>query len=91
MGKIGTRMKEPKNNQSEPAWLDPRNDRKTPFSDAELERFTDDFIARMGDVKAWQNLIEDVGELKARENLKARIAAQDEKSLINWDPTGPFN
>ena len=31
---------------SEPSWLD-RNDRKRPFTDAELDVLADDFIARM--------------------------------------------
>ena len=45
-------MKEKKPTNSEPDWLDPRNDRKTPFSDAELDVLADDFIARMADTEA---------------------------------------
>ena len=33
---------------SEPSWLD-RNDRKTPFTDAELDVLADDFIARLAE------------------------------------------
>jgi len=36
---------------SEPSWLDPRNDRKTPFTDAELETLADDFIATIADTQ----------------------------------------
>src|SRR6266446_6208138 len=49
-------MKEKTQTSSEPSWLDPRNDRKTPFTDAELDVLADDFIARMADTQAWQDL-----------------------------------
>ena len=32
---------------SEPSWLEPRNDRKTPYTDAEFDVLADDLIARM--------------------------------------------
>jgi len=84
-------MKEKKQTSSEPSWLDPRNDRKTPFSDAELDVLADDFIARMADTQAWQDLVAEVGEQRAREVVKQRLAAQDPNSLINWQPDGPLN
>ena len=52
-------MKEKTQTSSEPSWLDPRNDRKTPFTDAELNVLADDFIARMTDTQAWQDLVAD--------------------------------
>ena len=76
---------------SEPSWLDPRNDRKTPFSDAELDVLAHDFIARMADTPAWQDLVAKVGEPKARDLVKQRLAAQDANSLINWQPDGPLH
>ena len=84
-------MKEKKQTSSEPSWLDPRNDRKTPFSDAELDVLADDFIARMADTQAWQDLVAEVGEQRARDVVKQRLAAQDPNSLINWEPDGPLN
>ena len=84
-------MKEKTQTSCEPSWLDPRNDRKTPFSDAELDVLAEDFIARMADTKAWQDLVAEVGELKAREVLKQRLAAQDANNLINWQPDGPLH
>ena len=69
---------------SEPSWLDPRNDRKMPFTDAEL-----DVLARMADTQAWQDLVAEVGEQQAKEVVKQRLAAQDANSLINWQPVGP--
>jgi hypothetical protein len=85
---LGLNMSDTKTPEAEPAWLDPSNDRKTPYSDAELDIFTDDFIARLGDTSAWQDLVQDVGEIKARQILRERLAAQDERSLVNWDPVG---
>jgi hypothetical protein len=84
-------MQEKKQTSSEPSWLDPRNDRKTSFSDAKLDVLADDFIARMADTQAWQDLVGEVGEQRAREVVKQRLAAQDPNSLINWQPDGPLN
>ena len=76
---------------SDPSWLDPRNDRKTPFTDAELEILANDFIAAIADTAAWQNLVAEVGEPQAREVAKKRLAAQDANSLVNWQPDGPLH
>jgi hypothetical protein len=73
-------MKEEAQTSSEPSWLDPRNDRKTPFTDAELDVLADDFIARMADTQVWQNLVTEVGEQQAREVVKRRLAALDPKN-----------
>ena len=74
---------------SEPAWLDPSNDRKTPHSDAELDRLTDDQIAMLADTPAWRKLVADVGRQRAREIVKLRLAGRDTNSFINWQPRGP--
>jgi len=84
-------MKKKLQTSSEPSWLDPRNDRKTPFTDAELDLLICDFIARMADTEAWQGLVAEVGEQQAREVVKQRLAAQDANSLINWQPEGPLH
>ena len=84
-------MKEKTQTNSEPSWLDPRNERKTPFTDAELQLLADDFIARMADTQAWQDLVAEVGEQQAKEILKQRLATQDANSLVNWQPRGPLN
>jgi hypothetical protein len=63
-------MKEKTRTSSEPSWLDPRNDRKAPFMDAELDVLADDFIARMADTQAWQDLVAKVGQQQAKEALK---------------------
>ena len=67
---------------SEPAWLDPSNDRKTPYSDAELNRLTDDQIAMLEDTPAWRKLVADVGSRRAREIAKLRLASRDPNSLV---------
>ena len=74
---------------SEPSWLDPRNDRKTPYSNAELDRLTDDQIAMLADTPAWKKLVADVGTQRAREIVKSRLAGRDPNSLVNWQPSGP--
>lgn len=81
-------MKEKTPSESEPSWVDPRNDRKSPFTEAELDLLADDFIARIADTRSWLDLVADVGEQKAREVVKLRLAAQDANSLINWQPDG---
>ena len=74
--------------ENEPDWLDPGNDRKTPYTDAELEMLASDFLAMNKDVAVWKTLIAKVGELEALAVVKQRLAARDPKSLINWSPGG---
>jgi hypothetical protein len=45
-------MKETTHTSLEPSWLNPHNEHKKPFTDAELEILADDFIARMADTQA---------------------------------------
>ena len=73
----------------EPEWLDPSHDRKTPYTDEELELFVADFMANMTDVRAWNALVQEVGEETAKQILKERFMALDHKNLINWHPRGP--
>ena len=75
----------------EPSWLDPRDDRKKPFTEAELDSLVDDFISSMLDTDAWQALVAELGERQAREVAKKRLAAQDANSLLNWQPDGPLH
>ena len=84
-------MKEKRQASSKPAWLDPRNDRKKPFADTELDVFVDDFIAKTADTKAWQDLVAEFGEPIARDVLKQRLATQDANGLVNWDLVGPLH
>ena len=54
-------MEVERSKSSEPSWLDPSNDRRTPNSNAELDRLTDDQIAMLADTPAWRSLVADVG------------------------------
>ena len=73
---------------SEPDWLDPANDRKTPYTDAELDMLAADFIAMNRDTPAWRKLVAEVGEQEASAVAKQRLAARDSRSLLNWKPVG---
>jgi hypothetical protein len=84
-------MKEKSQASSEPSWLDPCDDRKTPFTDAELDVLADDLIAMMADTRSWQDLLAEIGEKQARHMVKQRLAAQDSNNLINWQPYGPLH
>ena len=77
--------------RSEPAWLDPRNDRKIPYTDAELDRLTDDQIAMMADTAAWRDLVAEFGKQRARETVKQRLAGRNPNSLINWELGAPLH
>jgi hypothetical protein len=74
---------------TEPSWLDPSNDRKMPYSDAELDRLTDDQIAMLADTSPWRKFVADVGTQRAREIVKLRLAGRDPNSLVNWKASGP--
>ena len=84
-------MNKTKQISSEPPWLNPRDDRKKPFTEAELDSLVDDFISSMADTDAWQALVAELGERQAREVAKKRLAAQDANSLLNWQPDGPLH
>ena len=47
--------------ENEPDWLGPANDRKTPYTDAELDRLASDFLAMNKDVAVWKALVAKVG------------------------------
>lgn len=61
----------------EPAWLDPKNDRRTPYTEEELELFVDGFISSMDDIIDWKNMVNEVGEKRAREILKEGFRRMD--------------
>jgi hypothetical protein len=73
---------------SEPPWLDSGNDRKTPYSDAELNTLTNDQIAMLADAPAWRDLVADVGSQRAGELVTLRLAGRDPNSLVNWQQCG---
>ena len=74
----------------EPDWVKPANDRKTPYSDDEIDRFVDDFILGL-EKREWDSMKSKYGEKKARERIRAGFIGLDENNIINMTPTGPMN
>ena len=72
----------------EPPWMNPANDRKTPYSEEVLEQFAEGFIARMSDIAEVKIMIERKGEEKVKEILKEGFRKQDERNLINIEIEG---
>jgi hypothetical protein len=68
----------------DPDWVNPANDRKTPYSDEELELFVDGFIKSFED--EWEDLKLKFGELTARQQIKNGFIATDENNLLNIEP-----
>ena len=62
-------------NDDEPAWLDPANYRKTPYTDEEIELFVDGFIE--GFPEYYEKLVKDDGPNTARIILRNRFKAKD--------------
>tara|TARA_R110001583_G_C5656267_1_gene409246 strand:- start:2290 stop:2520 length:231 start_codon:yes stop_codon:yes gene_type:complete len=69
-----------------PDWMNPANDRKTPYTDEELELFVDGFIEGFGE--EWEDLKLKLGESMARQRIKDEFIAKDEKNLLNIEPDG---
>jgi hypothetical protein len=65
----------------EPDWVNPANDRKTPYTDEELELFVDGFIEDFEE--EWDELKLKFGELTARRQIKNGFIANDENNLLN--------
>ncbi len=71
-------MKKKKNkNVKEPDWLDPKNDRKTPYTEKELDIFVDGVIDNMKDVKSINKAIDEEGLLETRRILKEAFREMD--------------
>ena len=71
-------MKKKKNkNFEEPDWLDPKNDRKTPYTEKELDMFVDGVIDNMKDVKSINKAIDEEGLLATRRILKEAFRKMD--------------
>ena len=66
-----------KKNVKEPNWLDPKNDRKTPYIEKELDIFVDGLIDNMKDVKSLNKAIDEEGLLETRRILKEAFRKMD--------------
>jgi hypothetical protein len=60
----------------EPEWMNPANDRKTPYTEEEIEEFVEVFIERFPD--HYKKLLKDDGPNTAKIILKNRFKAKDE-------------
>lgn len=69
----------------EPDWLNPENDRKTPYTEMELDEFVEGFIAGL-EADEWKAIKEKYGDQEARSIVKEGFRARDERSLSNLDP-----
>jgi hypothetical protein len=72
----------------EPDWTNPANDRKTPYTEAELDEFVEGFLSSMEDVEKLQNMIEKDGLEKVKEHLKDSFRRQDKNNLSNINING---
>ena len=72
----------------EPDWLNPENDRKTPYTEDELKEFAEGFIESMRDTSAVKNLVNNVGRDGAKEIVKERFKKKDEYNLDNLSTNG---
>ena len=67
----------------EPDWLDPANDRKTPYTEEELKEFAAGFMDSMSDTVAVKNLVKKVGNENAEKIVKDQFKKKDEYNLDN--------
>ena len=68
----------------EPSWMNPENDRKTPYTEEELKQFAEGFIESMSDTKALQDLQNDVGSENLVKVIKEQFREQDERNPENF-------
>jgi hypothetical protein len=73
-----------------PDWMNPDNDRKTPYTDEEIDTFVEDFILGL-DEQEWLLMISEHGEEIARKKIRVAIVKMDEKNLANITPEGSVN
>ena len=76
-----------KSSDEEPDWMNPANDRHTPYTEKEIDIFVEDFIRELED-QEWLSMKSELGEEKAREKIRAGIVKMDERNLANITPKG---
>ena len=74
----------------EPDWLNPANDRKTPYTEEEIDAFVEDFILGLNDSE-WAAIISEYGEKNARERIRTAMRSMDTNNLTNMTPKGSIN
>jgi len=79
-----------KGSDKEPDWMNPGNDRRTPYTEEEIDTFVEDFILGL-DVQVWLTMKSELGEEQARKKIRAGIVKMDELNLANITAKGPVN
>ena len=74
--------------EGDPDFMNPANDRKTPYTDEEIEIFVEGFIIGLDDDE-WDEMKIKYGEENARNKIRTGIVKMDERNLINITPDGP--
>jgi len=74
----------------EPDWVNPANDRKTPYTEEEIDTFVEDFIRGL-DEQEWLSITAEYGEEKARQRIRTAFVNMDENNLVNMSPKGLVN
>ncbi|MFH0782402.1 MAG: hypothetical protein V2B20_10695 [Pseudomonadota bacterium] len=72
-----------KKKEFEPDWLDPANDRKTPYTEEELDLFVSGFIG--SNKSKWKALVSEFGKEKAWNLIKEGFRKMDERSVSNME------
>ena len=70
----------------EPDWMNPANDRKTPYTEEELKEFAQGFMDSMSDTNAVKSLVKEVGKESAEKIVRENLEKQDENNLCNLTP-----
>ena len=83
-------MKNGNGPDKEPDWVNPANDRKTPYTEEEIDTFVEDFIRGL-DEQEWLSITAEHGEEQAREKIRTAFVNMDENSLVNMRPKGSVN
>jgi hypothetical protein len=72
----------------EPPWMNPENDRKTPYTEEELEEFAEGFISNMSDIAEVRDMIKQKGIDDVKEIAKEGFRKQAERILVNTTVKG---
>jgi hypothetical protein len=83
-------MKNGNGPDKEPDWVNPANDRKTPYTEEEIDTFVEDFIRGL-DEQEWLSITAEYGEEKARQRIRTAFVKMDENNLVNMSPKGSVN
>ncbi len=70
----------------EPDWMNPANDRKTPYTEDELKEFAQGFIDSLRDTNAVKKLVKKVGKENAEKIVKENLEKVDKNNLCNLTP-----